>query len=71
VSEQQRAPRLDKVHVPAAVDVLDPRAAPAGGEAGCAAHGAERPHGRVDAAGDQRPGSIEQVLGSVHVTGQA
>ena len=62
VAEQQRAPRLHEVDVAVAVGVDQVGALAALDEHGRAAHRAERPHGRVDPAGDHRARALEQVL---------
>ena len=66
VTEQQRAPRLHEVDVPVAVGVDHVGALASNREPRGPAHGAERPHRRVHAAGDHAPGALEQLLGSGH-----
>ena len=66
VSEEQRAPRLDVIHVAVAVRVEEVGAVPSFDEGWRAAYGAERPHRRIDAAGDHVRGAREEVVGCGH-----
>ena len=65
VAEDQRAPRADVVDVAVAVDVEEVRALAAVDEERRAADGAERAHGRVHAAREERRRLREQALGPV------
>ena len=62
VAEDRRPPRLDVVGVLAALDVPHVGALGPGHEVGGAADLAEGPDGRVDAAGDDVAGPLEQAL---------
>jgi len=66
MAEEQRTPRADIVDVGVAIDIGE--AAPARGrdEEGLSSHGAERAHGRVDAAGDE-PQSFLEHLGALSI----
>ena len=66
MAEEQSPPRADEVDVPVPVDVDDVRTLTAGDESRGAADGAERPDGRVDAAGDHRSGANEELLRPGH-----
>ncbi len=61
VAQDGRSPGLDVVEQPPAVDVLDKGTLGAGDEVRRPAHRVERPHWRVDAAGDHPAGLGEQL----------
>ena len=62
VTEQQRAPRLHQVDVPVPVDVDQVRALASLDEDRRAAHAPERPHRRVDPAGDHLRAHARRAL---------
>ena len=61
VAEDRRPPRLHVVAVTAAIGVDEIGPLGGGDEEGLATDGAERPHGRVDAAGDPFEGPAEEI----------
>src|SRR6478672_13744958 len=62
VSQQRRAPRADQVDVLGPVSIGQVRALGGNHKARCAAHRAEGPDRRVDAAGHQSAGTVEKFL---------
>src|SRR5205823_12097199 len=66
VPEEQRAPRLDVVHVATAIDVLDERTLAARQESRRAANCSIRAHRRVHPTGSARERAREQLLRAPH-----